>query len=178
MHIIQRFFQKWYRKPLRKNKTINKQWPNWPNQSYMYTFTVKNTHHRTVCAVTETPWKCIVRSELCGTRIHDNKRLPDPSHCGCPSHLCMGTMAEWSAFICVCICAKCTLWWNMPTIYIYIYYPCSVVKNKPQRKVWGENLGTFMPTCCFSLIFISFIYIYIWDNFTLCSANHYTQTSV
>ena len=28
------------------------------------------------------------------------------------------------------------------------------------RMVSAENLGTFMPSCCFSLIFISFIYIY------------------
>ena len=42
-------------------------------------------------------------------------------------------------------------------IYLYIY---QVVKNKPPRKAIAENLGPFMPTCCFSLIFISFIYIY------------------
>ena len=35
----------------------------------------------------------------------------------------------------------------------------SVVKNKPPRKASAENLGTFMPTCCFCFIFISFIYI-------------------
>ena len=42
---------------------------------------------------------------------------------------------------------------------IYIYG--SVVKNKPTRKAEAENVGTFMPTCCFSLICIS-IYIYIY----------------
>ena len=41
------------------------------------------------------------------------------------------------------------------------FYPCSVVKNKPPRKASAEHLGPFMPTSCFSLIFISFIYIYI-----------------
>ena len=37
-------------------------------------------------------------------------------------------------------------------IYIYIlcFYPRSVVKNKPPRKASAENLGTFMPACCFS----------------------------
>ena len=53
------------------------------------------------------------------------------------------------------------------TEYIYIleslselcFYPRSVVKYKPPRKASAENLGTFMPTCYFSLIFISYIYI-------------------
>ena len=42
--------------------------------------------------------------------------------------------------------------------------PGSVVKNKPPRKAVAENLGTFMPICCFSLIFISF-YIYIYAGY-------------
>ena len=40
-----------------------------------------------------------------------------------------------------------------PVIHIY--------KNKPPRKAIAENLGPFMPTCCFSLIFIS---LYIYGN--------------
>ena len=46
------------------------------------------------------------------------------------------------------------------SVYISIYIYSSVVKNKPPRKALAENLGPFMPTCCFSLIFISFIHIY------------------
>ena len=37
--------------------------------------------------------------------------------------------------------------------HIYI-----LVKNKPPRKAVAENLGTFMPICCFSLIFLSVLY--------------------
>ena len=40
------------------------------------------------------------------------------------------------------------------------FYPRSVVKNKPPRKALAGNMGPFMPAC-FSLIFISFISIYI-----------------
>ena len=52
-------------------------------------------------------------------------------------------------------------------VYIYIFtlvqfYPHSVVKNKPPRKALAENSGPFKPTCCVSLIFISFIYIYVY----------------
>ena len=40
-------------------------------------------------------------------------------------------------------------------------YNILVVKNKPPRKALVENLGPFMPACCFSLIFYQFfIYIY------------------
>ena len=41
------------------------------------------------------------------------------------------------------------------------FYPRLVVKNNPPRKAVAESLGTFMPNCCFSLIFISYIYISI-----------------
>ena len=42
-------------------------------------------------------------------------------------------------------------------IYIYMY-----VKNKPQRKASAKKFRTFMPTCCFSLIFVIYIYKYIY----------------
>ena len=47
---------------------------------------------------------------------------------------------------------------------IYIY-----IKNKPPRKASTENLGTFTPTCCFSLIFISFINIYICNRVNMAA---------
>ena len=58
--------------------------------------------------------------------------------------------------------------WVLVTWYFRIvvwtcFYPHSLVKNKPPRTVSAENFGTFMPTCCFSAIFINlYIYIYIY----------------
>ena len=55
--------------------------------------------------------------------------------------------------VCVClsVCVLCTC------LCVYVIY--ILVNNKPPRKALAENVGTFMPTCCFSLIFISYIYI-------------------
>ena len=40
------------------------------------------------------------------------------------------------------------------------FYPRSVVKYKPPRKATAENLGTFIPACYFSLIFITKLVTY------------------
>ena len=43
-----------------------------------------------------------------------------------------------------------------------LVHPRSVVKNKPPRKALAENLDDLLCQLVFSLIFISFIYIYIY----------------
>ena len=57
------------------------------------------------------------------------------------------------------LCTDIYIWMSLCEL---CFYPRSVVKNKPPRKASAKNLGTFMPICSFSWIFISFVYIYIY----------------
>ena len=52
-------------------------------------------------------------------------------------------------------CFRIVVW----TVFTHV----QVLRINPPRNAVAENLGTFMPNCCFSLIFISYIY----TSFTL-----------
>ena len=43
-----------------------------------------------------------------------------------------------------------------------------LLRINPQRKASAENVGTFMPVCCFSLIFISYIYMCVCVCVCVC----------